>query len=438
MLAAGVAAPHARMVAPPRRGAAPVAACQRRPCSLLSRRPLAVVRATAADDDASAATSAAPSAADNATTDPSLPETDGDYWAAALWGDEDYASPTTTDSLLNTNTTPMSADELKRALLDSFFGAERGLSAGVETRAEVAELLAQLEASRPPPEDPEEALRLLDGEWRLAYTSGSELLAVLALGRLPGVTVGDITQAIDTRRRTFENSAEVSALSGAAGTTRLTAKATFEPLSARRIAVRFESGGATAPRLSGALPFLEDGGGLLPSVLALPGGGPTLDLSPLRPALAPLEEGARAALALVGGLLERAPDLEVPIPGGGGNSALAGALGGLGLGLGGGGGGGGPGRTWLVTTYLDSDLRVSRGDGGGVFVMQKVAGSSEEGEWREQQWEQQQDDEAPASAPSVSSWGEADSDDGRAVVEATVIVEPKSSSSSSDPASSSR
>jgi hypothetical protein len=430
---------------------AAAAAAQRLNLAGRRRRAVACAAAADADADATAATTAGAAADNNAAataaTATTSTDTDGEYWAAALWGDEDYANPTTTTNA--TTTSAMTPDELKRALLDSFFGAERGLSAGAETRAEVAELLSQLEASRPPPEDPRQALEMLDGEWRLAYTSGSELLAVLALGRLPGVTVGDVTQTIDSRRRTFENAADVSALSGAAGTTRLTAKATFEPLSARRIAVRFESGGLTAPRLSGALPFVEEGGGLLPDVVSLPGGGPTLDLSPLRPALAPLEEGARAALALVGGLLERAPDLEVPIPGTLGGGALAGALGG---GLGGGGGGGGPGRTWLVTTYLDEDLRVSRGDGGGVFVLQKVAGVSgsaaageEEQQRGQQEWsgraekQREEDDGASATAwasASVSSSGW-EEDNGAAVVEATVIVEP-SSSSSDDPASSTR
>ena len=37
----------------------------------------------------------------------------------------------------------------------------------------------------------------LNGEWKLVYTSNSELTALLALGKLPFVSVGDITQTID-------------------------------------------------------------------------------------------------------------------------------------------------------------------------------------------------------------------------------------------------
>lgn len=28
-------------------------------------------------------------------------------------------------------------------------------------------------------------------------------------------------------------------------------------------------------------------------------------------------------------------------------------------------------QTWLITTYLDEDLRISRGDGGSVFILTK-------------------------------------------------------------------
>ena len=29
------------------------------------------------------------------------------------------------------------------------------------------------------------------------------------------------------------------------------------------------------------------------------------------------------------------------------------------------------GATWLLTSYLDEDVRISRGDGGGLFVLSK-------------------------------------------------------------------
>lgn len=45
----------------------------------------------------------------------------------------------------------------------------------------------------------------LSGEWKLVYTSGSELSALLALSKLPFVTVGDITQTIDGAAGTVVN-----------------------------------------------------------------------------------------------------------------------------------------------------------------------------------------------------------------------------------------
>lgn len=58
-------------------------------------------------------------------------------------------------------------DNLKKALVDSFYGTDRGLSATSETRAEIVELITQLEAKNPTAA-PTEALTLLNGKWILA------------------------------------------------------------------------------------------------------------------------------------------------------------------------------------------------------------------------------------------------------------------------------
>ena len=49
----------------------------------------------------------------------------------------------------------------------------------------------------------------LSGEWKLVYTSNSELFALLALNKLPFVTVGDITQTIDAAAGTVVNKARL-------------------------------------------------------------------------------------------------------------------------------------------------------------------------------------------------------------------------------------
>lgn len=46
---------------------------------------------------------------------------------------------------------------------------------------------------------------MLDGQWKLVYTSNSELFGLLALSRLPFVSVGDITQKIEASTFTVEN-----------------------------------------------------------------------------------------------------------------------------------------------------------------------------------------------------------------------------------------
>lgn len=58
-------------------------------------------------------------------------------------------------------------ERLKRSLADSLYGTDRGLSASSETRAEIGDLITQLESKNPTPA-PTEALFLLNGKWILA------------------------------------------------------------------------------------------------------------------------------------------------------------------------------------------------------------------------------------------------------------------------------
>lgn len=56
--------------------------------------------------------------------------------------------------------------DLKRSLVDTVYGTEFGFRAGAEVRAEVLELVNQLEALNPTP-TPVEAGGVLDGNWVL-------------------------------------------------------------------------------------------------------------------------------------------------------------------------------------------------------------------------------------------------------------------------------
>uniref|UniRef100_A0A383VLT1 Plastid lipid-associated protein/fibrillin conserved domain-containing protein n=1 Tax=Tetradesmus obliquus TaxID=3088 RepID=A0A383VLT1_TETOB len=231
----------------------------------------------------------------------------------------------------------MSAADIKAALLDSFYGTERGLSARSEVRAEINELITQLEAKNPTP-SPTEMMALLDGDWKLVYTSNSELLAILALSKLPFVTIGDITQRVDTITATVENRA---ALSVPLSRTSLSATASFEVRSPKRLQIAFERGSIATPELLSDLEVPE-------SVDVL---GQTVDLSQLRGVLQPFSQGLSSILKQVGGIVSQAPDLSFPIS----NDSAS---------------------TWLLTTYLDEDTRITRGDGGSVFILTKDTSSS--------------------------------------------------------------
>lgn len=61
----------------------------------------------------------------------------------------------------------LSTTDLKQQLVDTLYGTDRGLRASSETRAEITEIISQLEAANPNPA-PTEKLELLNGKWNLA------------------------------------------------------------------------------------------------------------------------------------------------------------------------------------------------------------------------------------------------------------------------------
>jgi len=225
----------------------------------------------------------------------------------------------------------MSVADIKAALLDSLFGTERGLSARSEVRAEINELITQLEAKNPTP-SPTEMMSMLDGNWKLVYTSNSELLAILALSKLPFVTIGDITQNVDTVTSAVENKVQISV---PLSRTAVSTKASFEVRSPKRLQVRFEQGVIKTPEL---LSDIE-----IPDSISVM--GQSLDLSQVKGVLQPVSQGLSGIISQVGNLISQTPDLSFPI--------------------------GDQSQTWLLTTYLDEDTRITRGDGGSIFILVK-------------------------------------------------------------------
>lgn len=230
----------------------------------------------------------------------------------------------------------VSVEDLKSLLRDTLWGTGRGLSADSDTRAEILELISQLEARNPTPEPNETSGKeKLSGTWKLIYTSNSELLPLLALSRLPLVEVGDITQRIDADSLQVENKVQITV---PFSRTSLGSSAVIEVRSPKLLQVQFQEGQIATPEL------LDDFE--LPSSVDVM--GQSVDLSPLQSALRPLDEPVRSTIRQIGSLLSGSPDLKIPIRQGRKTS------------------------TWLLTTYLDNELRISRGDGGSVFVLERI------------------------------------------------------------------
>ena len=231
-------------------------------------------------------------------------------------------------------------DAVKSRLLDSFYGTNRGLSASSKTRAEANELISRLEAMNPTP-SPSYELAALSGKWRLVYTSNSEVMFLLAAENLPGLNVGDITQTIDGVGGRVENRVAFSAPMVESS---VSANASFEVRSPKRLQVKFDEAGVETPTIvADVFQYMS-----LPMTVDVM--GQSIDTAPLANLMQPFQSGLTDALNGVKSAASGLPSLKVPLP----ESASPGS------------------EAWLLTTYLDGDLRVARGDGGSVFVLTKV------------------------------------------------------------------
>ncbi|KAI3745405.1 hypothetical protein L1987_58517 [Smallanthus sonchifolius] len=200
--------------------------------------------------------------------------------------------------------------------------------AGVSTITEIVELITQLEVLNPTPE-PTKALPLLNGKWILAYTSFVGLYPLLSSGTLPLVKVQEISQTIDSENFTVQNCV---VLSGLGSTTAITTNATFEIRSPKRVQIKFDEGIIGTPQLTDSIEIPE-------TIEVL---GQTIDLSPFKGLITSVEDTA----SHVAKTISSQPPLKFSIS----QTNV---------------------ESWLLTTYLDEELRISRGDGGKVFVLFK-------------------------------------------------------------------
>ncbi len=122
----------------------------------------------------------------------------------------------------------------KTTLLEAIAGKNRGLLATETDKLAILAAIAQLEDRNPTPR-PVEATELLDGNWRLLYTTSDELLGI---DRLPLLKLGQIYQYIRAKEAKIYNIAEIYGLPYLEGIVSVVAR--FEPSSQQRVEVKFE------------------------------------------------------------------------------------------------------------------------------------------------------------------------------------------------------
>ncbi|MGK7923554.1 MAG: PAP/fibrillin family protein [Trichodesmium sp.] len=121
----------------------------------------------------------------------------------------------------------------KSQLIEIITGKNRGLLASTNEKKAILAAIAQLEDYNPHPR-PFEVKELLDGNWRLLYTTSQELLGI---DKFPLLKLGNIYQCIRVKDAAIYNIAEVSGVPLLEGIISVTAK--FETVSEKRVNVKF-------------------------------------------------------------------------------------------------------------------------------------------------------------------------------------------------------
>ncbi|CBN54585.1 MULTISPECIES: PAP/fibrillin family protein [Kamptonema] len=190
----------------------------------------------------------------------------------------------------------------KSTLLEAIAGKNRGLLATETDKQAILAAIAQLEDYNPTPR-PVEATELLNGDWRLLYTTSNGLLG---FDKLPLIKLGQIYQSIRANEAKVYNIAELYGLPFVEGIVSVAAR--FEVVSEKRVQVKFERSIVGLQRL--------------------------INYESPADFIAQIEAGKKFAAA----------DFKL-------DSREQ--------------------QGWLDITYLDSDLRIGRGNEGSVFVLTK-------------------------------------------------------------------
>ncbi|AFY54063.1 PAP_fibrillin [Rivularia sp. PCC 7116] len=121
----------------------------------------------------------------------------------------------------------------KTALLELIAGKNLGSNATQTDKQAIHSAIANLEDFNPTANPLESDL--LEGDWRLLYTTSTELLN---LNRIPLTNLSQIYQCIRVKTRSVYNIAEIHGLPFLEGIVSVAAK--FEPVSSKRVQVKFE------------------------------------------------------------------------------------------------------------------------------------------------------------------------------------------------------
>lgn len=122
----------------------------------------------------------------------------------------------------------------KAQLLEAIAGINRGLLATESDRVKILTCIEKLEDENPT-RKPLETKDLLEGDWRLLYTTSK---GILGIDRFPLVKLGQVYQCIRTAESKVYNIAEVIGLPFLEGL--VSVCASFTPVSPIRVNVKFE------------------------------------------------------------------------------------------------------------------------------------------------------------------------------------------------------
>ncbi|MBL1209058.1 PAP/fibrillin family protein [Geminocystis sp. GBBB08] len=123
---------------------------------------------------------------------------------------------------------------LKIELLKILQEKNRGLLATENDRVKILTAVEKLEDQNPNP-NPFDDLSLVNGDWRLLYTSSR---SILSLDNIPLLQLGEIYQCIRTDTSKIYNLAQINSLPFLEGLVSVTAN--VEIVSAKRVKVKFE------------------------------------------------------------------------------------------------------------------------------------------------------------------------------------------------------